>query len=121
MAWAEFIHFTARPVNGVIDPHVHTHCFVPNVCWDHVEHVESHRRRQRQGGCPALAGRCSSGDSADRLAELGYAVVWKGDSFEIAGISRDMIERFSGRTTTSTGSPRNAASPIPAPRIGSGR
>jgi conjugative relaxase-like TrwC/TraI family protein len=39
MAWAEFLHFTARPVKGVIDPHLHAHCFVPNLCWDHAEHA----------------------------------------------------------------------------------
>ena len=26
MAWAEFIHFTSRPVDGVPDPHLHAHC-----------------------------------------------------------------------------------------------
>src|SRR6185312_7291633 len=33
-----------------------------------------------------------------RLEELGYAVAWKGDSFEIAGIERSTIDRFSRRT-----------------------
>ena len=30
--WAEFLHFTARPVKGVIDPHLHAHCFLLNAC-----------------------------------------------------------------------------------------
>ena len=98
MAWAEFIHFTARPVNGVIDPHLHAHAFVPNICWDHVEGMWKaidvasvkedgehwQTRFQKRFG--------------QRLTELGYNVVWIGDNFEIAGINRDMIERFSGRT-----------------------
>ena len=98
MAWAEFIHFTARPVNGVIDPHLHAHAFVPNICWDHVEGMWKaidvasvkedgehwQARFQKRFG--------------QRLTELGFNVVWIGDNFEIAGISRDMIERFSGRT-----------------------
>ncbi len=33
-----------------------------------------------------------------KLAELGFAVVWKGDSFELAGIDRTLIDKFSGRT-----------------------
>ena len=37
MAWAEFIHFTARPVKGIIDPHLHAHCFVINAVFDPVE------------------------------------------------------------------------------------
>jgi len=27
MLWAEFVHFTARPVDGVPDPQLHSHCF----------------------------------------------------------------------------------------------
>jgi conjugative relaxase-like TrwC/TraI family protein len=98
MAWAEFIHFTARPVKGKTDPHLHGHAFVPNVCWDHVEHAWKaidvasvkadgehwQARFQKRFG--------------KRLAELGYDVAWKGDNFEIAGITRDMIDRFSLRT-----------------------
>jgi conjugative relaxase-like TrwC/TraI family protein len=37
MVWGEFIHFTARPVNGVPDPHLHAHCFVHNVTFDKQE------------------------------------------------------------------------------------
>jgi conjugative relaxase-like TrwC/TraI family protein len=98
MAWAEFIHFTARPVKGKTDPHLHGHAFVPNVCWDHVEGMWKaidvasvkedgehwQARFQKRFG--------------KRLAELGYDVTWKGDNFEIAGITRDMIDRFSLRT-----------------------
>ncbi|NJN47097.1 MAG: relaxase domain-containing protein, partial [Candidatus Competibacteraceae bacterium] len=38
MAWGEFIHFTARPVDGIPDPHLHAHCFVFNTTYDDVEH-----------------------------------------------------------------------------------
>ena len=37
LAWAEFIHFTARPVEGVPDPHLHAHCFAFNATFDEVE------------------------------------------------------------------------------------
>ena len=96
---AEFIHFTARPVGGVIDPHLHIHCFVPNVCWDHVEKVwkaidvasiKAARTEWQEMFHRLLA---------DRIEKLGYAVVWKGKSWEIDGIARDTIERFSSRTT----------------------
>ena len=30
LVWAEFVHFTARPVKGVPDPHLHAHCYVFN-------------------------------------------------------------------------------------------
>ena len=29
-AWAEFVHFTARPVGGIPDPQLHVHCFTFN-------------------------------------------------------------------------------------------
>src|SRR5258708_2373750 len=33
MLWAEFIHTTSRPVDGVPDPQLHAHCFVFNATW----------------------------------------------------------------------------------------
>ncbi len=120
MAWAEFIHFTARPVKGKIDPHLHAHCFVPNVCWDRVEGVWKaidvasvkedgahwQARFQKRFG--------------NRLAELGYEVVWKGDNFEIAGISRGMIDRFSLRTShiNQTAEKRGITDPEAKGRLG---
>src|SRR5580693_4691507 len=37
MVWAEFIHTTSRPVDGVPDPQLHAHCFVFNTTWDDEE------------------------------------------------------------------------------------
>jgi len=38
MLWAEFMHQTARPVDGhAPDPHLHSHCFVFNSTWDKEE------------------------------------------------------------------------------------
>jgi conjugative relaxase-like TrwC/TraI family protein len=37
MVWADFLHFTARPVDGVPDPHLHMHCYAFNVTYDEVE------------------------------------------------------------------------------------
>src|ERR1700683_708624 len=37
MVWAEFIHTTSRPVDGVPDPQLHAHCFVFNTTWDEDE------------------------------------------------------------------------------------
>src|SRR5690606_33723358 len=35
--WGEFVHTTARPVDGVPDPHLHAHCFVFNTTFDGTE------------------------------------------------------------------------------------
>ena len=37
LAWAEFVHFTARPVGGIPDPHLHVHCFAFNATFDNDE------------------------------------------------------------------------------------
>src|SRR6202021_4074483 len=37
MVWAEFIHTTSRPVDGLPDPHLHAHCFAFNTTWDEEE------------------------------------------------------------------------------------
>jgi conjugative relaxase-like TrwC/TraI family protein len=98
LVYAEFIHFTARPVKGEIDPHLHGHCFVPNVCWDHVENVwkavDVASVKENAPHWQALFQK----RLGRRLDELGYSVEWKGDAFEIAGITRAMIDRFSRRT-----------------------
>jgi conjugative relaxase-like TrwC/TraI family protein len=98
MIVAEFIHFTARPVKGVIDPHLHIHCFVPNACWDHAEKMwKAIDVASIKADAPQWQ-EMFQRLLADRIEKLGYAVVRKGESWEIAGITRDMIERFSHRT-----------------------
>ena len=39
LAWAKFLHRTARPVNGVPDPHLHAHCFCFNTVFDDKENA----------------------------------------------------------------------------------
>ena len=34
LAYAEFVHFTSRPVDGLPDPQLHAHCFVFNATYD---------------------------------------------------------------------------------------
>lgn len=34
LVWGRFTHLTARPVDGIPDPHLHAHCFVFNATWD---------------------------------------------------------------------------------------
>ena len=98
LVYGEFVHFTARPVKGEIDPHLHGHCFVPNVCWDSVENVwkaiDVASVKENAPRWQALF----QNRLGRRLEELGYAVEWNGDAFEVAGIHRAMIDRFSRRT-----------------------
>ena len=50
MAWATFVHLTARPLLGMPDPHLHAHCFCFNAVFD----------LRKNAGRPASSARSSS-------------------------------------------------------------
>jgi conjugative relaxase-like TrwC/TraI family protein len=96
--YGEFVHVTARPVGGIPDPHLHIHCFVPNVTLDSVEKKwkaiqfgKIHDNADYFDAAVTLR-------LATNLKELGLQIVTTKDAFEIAGISREIIEEFSRRT-----------------------
>lgn len=98
MVWGEFIHFTARPVDGVPDPHLHAHCFVFNTTWDDKE------SRWKAG---QFAGVKRDGPFfeavfhsrlARRLEELGLATQRTRHGWEVAGVPLSAIGKFSRRT-----------------------
>src|SRR3984885_6829102 len=98
MAWAEFIHTTSRPVEGLPDPQLHAHVFVFNSTWDEVEgrwKAGQFRDLKRDAPYFQAAFRVRL---ANRLQDLGFGVERKRDDFEIAGIPKDLLGRFSRRT-----------------------
>lgn len=98
MAWAEFIHTTSRPVGGVPDPQLHAHCFVFNSTFDQEEDrwkAGQFRELKRDAPYFQAAFRVRL---ANRLQDMGFGVVRKRDDFEIAGIPKDILSRFSRRT-----------------------
>ncbi len=98
MVWAEFIHTTSRPVDGLPDPQLHAHVFVFNTTWDEEEH------RWKAGQFADLKRDAPYFQAAfrvrlaNRLQDLGFGVERKRDDFEIAGIPADVLKRFSRRT-----------------------
>lgn len=98
LAWAEFIHYTARPVEGRSDPHLHAHCFTFNSTWDPEEErwkaVDLEEVWKRAPYYQAAF------DSrfAERLVELGYGVERNARGWELEGYSRELVESFSRRT-----------------------
>jgi conjugative relaxase-like TrwC/TraI family protein len=98
MVWAEFIHTTSRPVDGIPDPQLHAHCFVFNTTWDEEE------SRWKAGQFAELKRDAPYFQAAfrvrlaDKLQDLGFGVERKKDDFEIAGIPADVLKRFSRRT-----------------------
>lgn len=98
MVWAEFIHTTSRPVDGVPDPQLHAHCFVFNSTFDQEEDrwkAGQFRELKRDAPYFQAAFRVRL---ANRLQDIGYGVVRKRDDFEIAGIPKDVLNRYSRRT-----------------------
>ncbi len=98
MVWAEFIHTTSRPVNGIPDPQLHAHVFVFNTTWDEAEKrwkAGQFRELKRDAPYFQAAFRVRL---ANRLQDLGFGITRKRDDFEIAGIPTDVLKRFSRRT-----------------------
>src|ERR1700693_4549191 len=98
MVWAEFIHTTSRPVDGLPDPQLHAHVFAFNTTWDDEERrwkADNFRDLKRDAPYFQAAFRVRL---ANRLQELGFGVERKRDDFEIGGIPADVLKRFSRRT-----------------------
>jgi conjugative relaxase-like TrwC/TraI family protein len=96
--WAEFIHRTTRPVDGIPDPQLHCHAVAFNFSFDPVEE----RWKAGQFGNvvqgkgyyqAAFHSRFAKG-----LAEIGYGIERDGNSFRLAGIARETCDAFSRRT-----------------------
>jgi len=99
MVFAEFIHTTSRPVDGLPDPQLHAHVFVFNSTWDERESrwkAGQFRELKRDAPYFQAAFRVRL---ANRLQDLGFGVERKRDDFEIKGIMPDVLKRFSRRTT----------------------
>src|SRR5947209_1629902 len=98
MVWAEFIHTTSRPVDGIPDPQLHAHVFAFNTTWDDEElrwKAGQFRELKRDAPYFQAAFRVRL---ANKLQGIGFGVERKRDDFEIAGIPKDVLKRFSRRT-----------------------
>ena len=98
MIWAEFIHTTSRPVDGIPDPQLHAHCFAFNSTFDEEEKrwkAGQFRELKRDAPYFQAAFRVRL---ANHLQDQGYGIERKRDDFEIAGLPRDIMNRYSRRT-----------------------
>ena len=98
MVWAEYIHHTARPVDGYPDPHLHAHCVAFNATYDDVE-------KQWKAGEFGDLKRDSPyfqavywNRFAENLMALGYEVERRGKGWELVGVTPSAVKRFSRRT-----------------------
>jgi conjugative relaxase-like TrwC/TraI family protein len=99
MVWAEFIHTTSRPVEGLPDPQLHAHVFAFNATYcDDERRWKAGQFRELKRDAPYFQAGFRV-RLADRLQDLGFGVQRKRDDFELAGIPADVLKRFSRRTT----------------------
>lgn len=99
LAWAEFIHFTARPVGGIPDPHLHVHCFAFNATFDHAEdRWKAAKFRQIKEDAPYSEAAFHARLTA-KLAGIGYGIRRTKAGWEIEGIPQAVIDKFSRRTS----------------------
>ncbi|MGD9691415.1 MAG: MobF family relaxase [Phycisphaerales bacterium] len=98
LVWGEYIHFTSRPVDGVPDPHLHAHCYAFNATFDREESrwKAAQFARLKQDGPYFEA--LFHARLADRVARLGLPVERTRTGWEIAGFTKQTLDRFSRRT-----------------------
>src|ERR1700730_18610347 len=98
MVWAEFIHTTSRPVDGIPDPQLHAHVFAFNSTWDEEEsRWKAGQFRELKRDAPYFQAAFRA-RLAGKLQDIGFGVERKRDDFEILGIPKDVLKRFSRRT-----------------------
>lgn len=96
MVWAGFTHFQSRPVDGWADPHLHYHAFAMNLThdgqgWKAGQFGEI--KRDATYYQEAFHARLAAG-----LRSEGYGVESSSRDFELTGIGRETVEKFSRRT-----------------------
>ena len=98
MVWAEFVHFTARPVNGVPDPHLHAHCYAFNTTWDETEKKwKAGQFRDLKADAPYFEAAFHA-RFARQLADMGYGIERTAKGWELAGVPQRVLGEFSQRT-----------------------
>ena len=99
--YASFVHYTSRPTHdgAIPDPQLHCHAFLFNVTYDHEEGIW----KALQNGAMRTRARYYEAvfhsKLSDRIHRLGYPIERRGEAhWEIATVTRRLIERFSSRT-----------------------
>jgi conjugative relaxase-like TrwC/TraI family protein len=98
LVWAEFVHFTARPVNGIPDPHLHAHCYAFNTTWDDAEKQwKAGQFRDLKADAPYFEAAFHARFSK-QLADLGYRIERTAKGWKLAGVPSRVLTEFSQRT-----------------------
>ena len=98
MVWGEYIHTTSRPIDGSPDPHLHAHCFTMNCTYDEKEEKwKAGKFRELKAQAPYFESVFHS-RLTHNLAELGLPIERTKNGWELAGVNRAFVKKFSRRT-----------------------
>ncbi|MCC7336743.1 MAG: AAA family ATPase, partial [Pirellulaceae bacterium] len=93
---AAWLHTTSRPVEGYPDPNLHVHCFAINAT-----HTGERWTAADFSAIVADSGYYDAifkSQLATNLREMGYQIERNKNGFEVAGVKRSTIDKFSRRT-----------------------
>jgi conjugative relaxase-like TrwC/TraI family protein len=98
LVYAAFTHRVTRPVDGIPDPHYHIHAFVFNATYDElVARWKAGQFGNIKRDAPFYEAAFNA-RLAKELLEAGFGIRRTERSFELASVSRELIEKFSRRT-----------------------
>ncbi|QDT53003.1 Multifunctional conjugation protein TraI [Caulifigura coniformis] len=96
--WGEHTHFTSRPVDGVPDPHLHSHCFVLNASYDDQEkRWKAIQIGDQKADAPYFEARFLA-RLGQKLRSLGLDTERTAKGWELQGFSLATVKKFSRRT-----------------------
>jgi conjugative relaxase-like TrwC/TraI family protein len=98
MVYAAFVHTVTRPIDGVPDPHYHIHGYVFNATFDQAEgRWKAGQFMNLKADAPFFEAAFNA-RLADKLLAAGYGIRRTERDFELASVSRELIEKFSKRS-----------------------
>jgi conjugative relaxase-like TrwC/TraI family protein len=98
MVYAAFVHTVTRPIDGIPDPHYHIHGYLFNATFDQVEdRWKAGQFMNLKADAPFFEAAFNA-RLADKFLAAGYGIRRTERDFELASVSRELIEKFSKRT-----------------------
>src|SRR6516225_8973450 len=98
MIYARFVHRETRPVDGIPHPHYHIHVFAMNATFDEVEKEWKALEVGNTVGDRVFYEAYFHHLLAGKLEASGYGIRRTESHFELASVSRKLVEKFSKRT-----------------------
>ena len=98
LIYAEFIHLTTRPIDGVEDCHLHAHCTTFNATFDSEEQCwKAGQFRDLIRDAPYYES-IFHAKLSKAVADLGFGVDRTSKGWEVAGFAKETLNKFSRRT-----------------------